>query len=350
MLQIGVSGHQLTARERDWLQHDACAGVVLFARNFASQAQVRELCQAIREAAARPQLICVDQEGGRVQRFRDGYSKLPALQGFEALYQADAKTALALAREHAWLMASEVRASGVDLSFAPVVDLARGTRAIGDRAFAADPHVVAAFTRAYVEGMHEAGMAATLKHFPGHGSVLEDTHHDAAIDPRTLDDMRAQDLLPFSAGVDAGADAVMMAHVTYPQIAPEPAGYSPRWIGDILRTQMGFRGVVFSDDIGMAAALSVGGVKARIDAHLDAGCDVVLVCHPQQVDEALVAIEGRTLNTMALINLIGRGPMAWDGLLADARREAAQAQLATLRTPQLNTDVLSGAIHVGDTA
>ena len=139
-------------------------------------------------------------------------------------------------------------------------------------------------------------------------------------------------------------------HVTYPQIAPEPAGYSPRWIGDILRTQMGFRGVVFSDDIGMAAALSVGGVKARIDAHLDAGCDVVLVCHPQQVDEALVAIEGRTLNTMALINLIGRGPMAWDGLLADARREAAQAQLATLRTPQLNTDVLSGAIHVGDTA
>ena len=210
--------------------------------------------------------------------------------------------------------------------------------------------MVAAFTRAYVEGMHEAGMAATLKHFPGHGSVLEDTHHDAAIDPRTLDDMRAQDLLPFSAGVDAGADAVMMAHVTYPQIAPEPAGYSPRWIGDILRTQMGFRGVVFSDDIGMAAALSVGGVKARIDAHLDAGCDVVLVCHPQQVDEALVAIEGRTLNTMALINLIGRGPMAWDGLLADARREAAQAQLATLRTPQLTTDVLSGAILVGDTA
>ena len=172
MLQIGVSGHELTACERDWLQHDACAGVVLFGRNFASQAQVHELCQAIREATSRPQLICVDQEGGRVPRFREGYSKLPALQGFEALYQADADAALALAREHAWLMASEVRASGVDMSFAPVVDLARGNRAIGDRAFAEAPQVVAAFTRAYVEGMHAAGMAATLKHFPGHGLSL----------------------------------------------------------------------------------------------------------------------------------------------------------------------------------
>ena len=350
MLQIGVSGHELTARERAWLQHDACAGVVLFGRNFASQAQVRELCQAIREAAPRPQLICVDQEGGRVQRFREGYSKLPALQGFEALYQTDADAALALAHEHAWLMASEVRASGVDMSFAPVVDLARGNRAIGDRAFAESPQVVAAFTRAYVEGMHEAGMAATLKHFPGHGSVLQDTHHAAAVDPRSQDEMREQDLLPFAAGIAAGADAVMMAHVTYPGIAPEPAGYSAHWIGDILRTQMGFRGVVFSDDIGMAAAHSVGGVKARIDAHLDAGCDVVLVCHPQQVDEALRAIEGRTLNTMALINLIGRGPMAWDGLLADTRRANIQAKLERLRAPELNTDVLSAAISIGDVA
>ena len=149
---------------------------------------------------------------------RQGYSRLPALQGFEALYQADADAALALAREHAWLMASEVRASGVDMSFAPVVDLARGNRAIGDRAFAEAPQVVAAFTRAYVEGMHAAGMAATLKHFPGHGSVLEDTHHAAAVDPRSLDEMREQDLRPFVSGIAAGADAVMMAHVTYPKI------------------------------------------------------------------------------------------------------------------------------------
>ena len=328
MLQIGVSGHELTSRERDWLQHDGCAGVVLFARNFASRAQVAELTHAIREAAPRPQLVSVDQEGGRVQRFREGYSPLPALQGFDALYRDDASAALELAREHAWLMASEIRATGIDLSFAPVIDLARGNRAIGNRAFSADPEVVAAFTRAYVAGMHEAGMAATLKHFPGHGSVREDTHFDDAVDNRSLDDIRAHDLVPFVAGIDAGADAVMLAHVVYPQVAPEPAGYSPRWINTILREQMGFRGVVFSDDIGMAAAFSAGGVKSRVDAHLDAGCDVVLVCHPELVAESLAAVEGRSLNTMALTGLIGRGPLGWDAALAGGASAARTGDTA----------------------
>lgn len=327
MLVIGVAGTELTAQERDWLQHDAVAGVILFKRNFASREQVAELSAAIRAAAPRPQLICVDQEGGRVQRFREGYSALPPLQGFDALYRQDPQAALALAEQHAWLMASEVRASGVDLSFAPVVDLGRGNLAIGDRAFSADPQVVAAFTAAYVRGMHSVGMAATLKHFPGHGTVLEDTHFNDASDPRSLDELRALDLIPFAAGIDAGADAVMMAHVVYPQVAPEPAGYSPRWIQQILREQMGFRGVVFSDDIGMAASFSAGGVKARVDAHLDAGCDVVLVCHPELVDESLRAVESRTLNTAALLGLIGRGALGWDGLLADARHGTTQSRL-----------------------
>ncbi|MDX3936203.1 beta-N-acetylhexosaminidase [Stenotrophomonas sp.] len=327
MLVIGVAGTELTAQERDWLQHDAVAGVILFKRNFASREQVAELSAAIRAAAPRPQLICVDQEGGRVQRFREGYSALPPLQGFDALYATDPQAALALAEQHAWLMASEVRASGVDLSFAPVVDLGRGNRAIGDRAFSADPQVVAAFTAAYVRGMHSVGMAATLKHFPGHGTVLEDTHFDDASDPRTLDELRALDLVPFAAGIRAGADAVMMAHVVYPQVAPEPAGYSPRWIQQILRGEMGFRGVVFSDDIGMAASFSAGGVKARVDAHLDAGCDVVLVCHPELVEESLRAVEGRTLNTAALLGLIGRGALGWDGLLADSRHGTTQSRL-----------------------
>ncbi len=327
MLVIGVAGTELTAQERDWLQHDAVAGVILFKRNFASRDQVADLSAAIRAAAPRPQLVCVDQEGGRVQRFRDGYSDLPPLQRFGELYAGDPQAALALAEEHAWLMASEVRASGVDLSFAPVVDLARGNRAIGDRAFSDDPQVVAAFTRAYVRGMHSVGMAATLKHFPGHGTVLEDTHFDDAVDPRPLDTLRAEDLVPFVAGIEAGADAVMMAHVAYPQVAPEPAGYSRRWIEEILRAEMGFRGVVFSDDIGMAAAFSAGGVRSRIDAHLDAGCDVVLVCHPELVEESLRAVEGRALNTAALAGLLGRGALGWDGLLADARYGAAQARL-----------------------
>ncbi|HLM52031.1 MAG TPA: beta-N-acetylhexosaminidase, partial [Pseudoxanthomonas sp.] len=289
MLVIGISGTELTAQERDWLQHDAVAGVILFTRNYASREQVTELCAAIRSAAPRPQLVCVDQEGGRVQRFREGFSALPPLAGFDAHYARDRQDALRRAEEHAWLMASEIRACGIDISFAPVVDLARGNRAIGDRAFSADPRAVAEFTRAYVRGMHGVGMAATLKHFPGHGTVLEDTHFDDAVDPRPLEALRETDLVPFAAGIEAGADAVMLAHVSYPAVAPEPAGYSPFWINTVLREEMGFRGVVFSDDIGMAAAFSVGGVKARIDVHLDAGCDAVLVCSPKLVDESLRA-------------------------------------------------------------
>jgi len=330
MLLIGVAGTELTAQERDWLQHDAVAGVVLFKRNFQDRQQVAALSAAIRDAAPRPQLICVDQEGGRVQRFREGYSALPPLQELGAAYADDPQAALARAEQHAWLMASEIRASGLDLSFAPVVDLGHGNRAIGDRAFSDDPQTVAAFTAAYVRGMHSAGMAATLKHFPGHGTVIEDTHVDTAIDPRGLDDLRARDLVPFIAGIDAGADAVMMAHVVYPQVAPEPAGYSRHWIEEILRGDMGFRGVVFSDDIGMAASFSAGGVKARVDAHLDAGCDVVLVCHPELVEESLRAVEHRTCNTAALLGLIGRGALGWDGLLADARHGDTRTHLLEL--------------------
>ena len=328
MLVIGVAGTELTAQERDWLQHDACGGVILFKRNFASKTQVAELSAAIRDTATRPQLICVDQEGGRVQRFQEGYSTLPPLEGFDRLYADDRMRALALAEEHAWLMASEIRATGVDLSFAPVVDLGRGNLAIGNRAFSADPEVVADFTRAYVRGMHSAGMAATLKHFPGHGSVREDTHFDIAIDDRPLDAIRALDLVPFVAGVEAKADAVMLAHVTYPQVAPEPAGYSPFWIDDILRREMGFRGVVFSDDIGMAAAFSAGGVKQRIDAHFDAGCDVVLVCHPELAEESLAAVEGRRLDPTVMASLMGRGATDWNALLAEQRYGDARTRLS----------------------
>lgn len=329
MLAIGISGKELTAEERDWLQHPACAGVILFSRNFASRDQVAELTEAIRAAAPRPQLICVDQEGGRVQRFREGYADLPPLEVFGSRYAADRTGAVALAEEHAWLMASEIRATGIDLSFAPVVDLGRGNRAIGNRAFHADPAIVAEFTRAYVRGMHAAGMAATLKHFPGHGSVLEDTHFDEAVDNRSLEILRAEDLLPFVAGIDAGADAVMMAHVRYPAVAPEPAGYSPRWINEILRGDLGFRGVVFSDDVGMAAAEFAGGIAGRLAAHLDAGCDVVLVCPPSLVADALAAMDQRPVSNNAnLASLLGRGPAGWQGLLAQPRYDSARTRLS----------------------
>jgi beta-N-acetylhexosaminidase len=326
MLLIGIAGPALAQGERDWLRHPAVGGVILFKRNFESRAQVTDLCRELRAAVDKPLLLCVDQEGGPVQRFQDGFSRLPELSRFGALHDRDAPAALAQATEHAWLMASEIRAIGLDLSFAPVVDLKRGNRAIGERAFHVEPGIAAELGRAYVRGMHAAGMAATLKHFPGHGSVLEDTHFDAAVDPRPLETLRAEDLLPFEAGIAAGAEAVMMAHVTYPAVDAEAAGYSRRWIR-LLREELGFRGVVFSDDIGMAAAESAGGVAARIHAHYDAGCDSVLVCAPGLVPDALAAMDARAVDASALHALLGRPALDWDALAGEPRWREARATL-----------------------
>lgn len=327
MLVIGIAGATLAAHERAWLQHPSVGGVILFARNIHDRDQVVALNAALREAAGKPLLLCVDQEGGRVARLREGFSALPPLAGFDALYRVDPDGALALAHQHAWLIAREVRAAGFDLSYTPVVDLGRGNRAIGDRAFSADPAVVAAFAEAYVGGLHAGGMAATLKHFPGHGSVLEDTHFEHAIDPRDLATLRAEDLVPFAAGIRAGAEAVMMAHVTYPAVAPEAAGYARPWI-ELLRGELGFTGVVFSDDIGMAAAHGAGGVAGRIHAHYDAGCDSVLVCHPELVEASLAAMEQRAdLRPDALHALIDRAPAGFDALAAEPAYAAARAAL-----------------------
>jgi len=316
MLLIGIAGTELAPQERHWLQNDAVAGVVLFKRNFVSRTQIMDLCAAIRATVKRPLLLTVDQEGGRVQRFREGYTALSPLQHFGDMYQHDPAAALQQAYEHAGCMASEIRDSGLDLSFAPIADLACGNAAIGDRAFSADPQITAALIQSYIQGMHSVGMPATLKHFPGHGTVPEDTHIAVAVDDRPLEILESRDLLPFQAGIAAGADAVMMAHVIYPCIDPEPAGYSARWIKQILCQQMGFNGVVFSDDIGMAAAFSAGGVAERVHRHLDAGCDAVLVCDPILVEEALSAVSKRTLNSAGLLGLIAHGARSGERLLA----------------------------------
>lgn len=329
MLVIGISATELQPAERDWLAHPAVGGVILFTRNFASRQQVTDLCAELRAAAPRPLIVCVDQEGGPVQRFREGFSALPELSRLGALFDTDAVGAMQLARRHAWLMASEMRAIGLDLSFAPVVDLKRGNRAIGERAFHASPGIVANLGAAYVQGLHAAGMVATLKHFPGHGSVLEDTHYDAALDPRPLAVLEAEDLLPFRTGFSAGAEAVMMAHVSYPAVDVEPAGYSRVWI-DYLRRELKFSGVIFSDDIGMAAAHSVGGVAARLKAHYDAGCDSVLVCAPGLVPDALVAMDRIEIRVDALAMLRGREVVDWATLVADARWREAQESLTQL--------------------
>lgn len=326
MLVIGISGTTLQAQEREWLAHPGVGGVILFTRNFASREQIMELCEQLRGAAPRPLILCVDQEGGPVQRFRAGFSVLPELSRYGAAFDTDAAAAMEDVRRHAWLMAAELRAVGVDLSFAPVVDLKRGNRAIGERAFHLTPGIVANLGAAHVQGMHAAGMAATLKHFPGHGTVVEDTHFAVALDPRSLEVLEAEDLLPFRTGFSAGAEAVMMAHVTYPAVDADPAGYSRVWI-DYLRRELEFSGVVFSDDIGMAAAESAGGIAARLHAHYDAGCDSVLVCAPALVPDALAAMRADDIRPDALATLAGRDRIAWSALVADARWSEARARL-----------------------
>jgi beta-N-acetylhexosaminidase len=226
-----------------------------------------------------------------------------------------------------------MRALDVDISFAPVIDLARGNRAIGERAFHADPAVVSALGLAYLRGMRLGGMAATLKHFPGHGSVLEDTHFDNAADPRTLDELRETDLVPFVDAIAVGAEAVMLAHVAYPAVDAAPAGYSRVWIEDILRGDLGFRGVVFSDDIGMAAAESAGGIGARIDAHLSAGCDLVLVCGPALVADAIAAVRGRpSCSPDKLAALRGMVASTWASLADNPQRHRFISRLIALNS------------------
>lgn len=334
MLMIGVAALELAEHEKRWLAAPGVAGVLLFARNYASREQLIALCEAIREVDD-GLLIAVDQEGGPVQRFRDGFTRLPPLATIGAVYQRDPDEAIRLAEEHAWVMASELRASGVDFSFAPVVDLARGNAAIGLRAFHADPAVAAELGQAYVRGMHLGGMAAVLKHFPGHGSVAIDTHKAQAIDPRGLDEIRRDDLLPFAECIEARVEAVMMAHVTYPAVDSRPAGYSKVWIEQILRGELGFAGAVISDDISMAAAGAAGSVGERVRAHLDAGCDLVLACFPEVVDEAIAAMPGgASPMPPQLAAMRGALGSSWDGLTNNPQRERFVARITALNADQ----------------
>ncbi|RAO77989.1 beta-N-acetylhexosaminidase [Dyella jiangningensis] len=331
MLMIGLAGTTLAPAEHAWLTASGVSGVILFARNFESREQLMALVDAIRDVGGEDMLIAVDQEGGPVQRFREGFTRLPPLSTIGAEYARDPENAIRLAEEHAWVMSSELRASGVDFSFAPVVDLARGNAAIGPRAFHADPAIAAELTQAYVRGMHLGGMAAVLKHFPGHGSVAVDTHKAAAIDPRPLDEIRRDDLVPFVEGIAAHAEAVMIAHVIYPEVDAQPAGFSRRWIGEILRGELGFNGAVISDDISMAAAGAAGGAAERVRAHLDAGCDLVLACFPNVVDEAIAAVQGHAAAAPErLAALRGAVASTWEGLLDNPQRDRFIARVTAL--------------------
>lgn len=336
MLIIGITDKTVQPAERDWIRAPQVSGVILFKRNFDSREQVTRLIADIRAARNEPLLVCVDQEGGPVQRFHGEFTRLPALARIGEAMAHDPRRALELASEHAWLMASEMRAIDIDLSFAPVLDLAIRNVIVGERAFHADPQIVSQLGLEYVRSMRLAGMAATVKHFPGHGSVREDTHIEKAIDPRTLDEIRATDMVPFADALQAGAEAVMMGHVTYPAVDANAAGYSSTWIGDILRGEMGFNGVVMSDDISMAAAESAGGIAARIAAHRAAGCDLVLVCKPEVVPEALAAVrDAGPCDRDAIDALRGKVAPTWQALIGNPQRARFAARLTELETANI---------------
>lgn len=285
-LLIGLSGFEVSSEELRWLSHPAVGGVVLFTRNYHDLAQLSQLTASIIDAAGRDLLICVDHEGGRVQRFRDGFVRLPPLAVLGKMYADSAANAMDFAYRHGRVMATELLLCGVDLSFAPVLDVGDRSEVIGDRAFAADTAVIIKLSGAYIAGMHDSGMAATGKHFPGHGSVVADSHSDDVCDPRSFEEIEQLDLKPFAALSDK-LDAMMMAHVLYPAADDQPAGYSTFWIKTILRQKLAYQGTIFSDDLGMFAAKVAGSLLDRARDSLDAGCDAVLVCDPEDVRQLL---------------------------------------------------------------
>jgi beta-N-acetylhexosaminidase len=276
---IDLEGTELSAKERILLQDKAVGGVLLFTRNYKDLETLKALIKDIRLSCNRPVLIAVDHEGGRVWRFQDSFSKLPAARRYGELYAHNKEQGLELARNAGWVMASELLDCGIDLSLAPVLDLDKGISAvIGDRAFGSDPEVIASVAGAFIEGMRKVGMAATGKHFPGHGSCAPDSHFAEAIDPRSFESILSEDLIPFKALKDK-LGAIMPAHVIYPAIDSVPAGFSRRWLKDILRNQLNFSGAIISDCLSMKGAAAIGGdfvVRARMA--LDAGCDMVILC------------------------------------------------------------------------
>ncbi|WP_246479996.1 beta-N-acetylhexosaminidase [Motiliproteus sediminis] len=331
-LMLDLQGQVLTEQERSLLLQPAVGGVILFSRNYQDPIQLRQLTAAIR--ALRPELlIAVDHEGGRVQRFRSGFTRIPAMAALGRLCAEDSGAALALARDCGWLLAAELIASGVDFSFAPVLDLDHGISAvIGDRAFGAQPEQVIALAGELMAGMHEAGMATTGKHFPGHGGVEADSHVAIPVDNRDYATIERQDLRPFARFARQGMDAVMPAHVIYAECDSQPAGFSSFWLQQVLRQRLGFDGVIFSDDLSMEGAVVAGSYPERAWAALDAGCDMVLVCNqPQAAREVLDWLQQQDVRPSSrLTRMKARPAESFANLAQHPRWQRCVAQLQQL--------------------
>ncbi len=332
-LMADLRGPMPAVHELELLQRDCVGGVILFARNFRSPEQLRELTDAIRQCAPHL-LIAVDQEGGRVQRFHEGFETLPPLRAIGKVFEADAGKGLALARDCGWVNASEVIAAGLDFTFAPVLDLFDPeSPAIGSRAFSADPEAVAGLGRAFIEGMSRAGMAAVGKHFPGHGLVGTDSHLELPVDERSGEEIRSRDLLPFIRCHESLA-GIMPAHVTYPALCPHPAGFSRYWLQTVLRGEIGFAGAIFSDDLSMNAAHVAGPIEDRLERALAAGCDMLLVCNaPEDALRAADWLEReRIAGNPSLLRMRAKPAPApenktWQSAVAGIRRLCAEGGL-----------------------
>jgi beta-N-acetylhexosaminidase len=319
---LGLEGPELSAEERSLLEHPLVGGIILFTRNYRTPEQVAALVAAVHGLRQPHLLVAVDHEGGRVQRFRDGFTRLPPVRRLGEIYDAEPFRAKQLARLTGWLMATELRAVGVDFSFAPVLDLDYGVSGvIGDRAFHADPDAVSELAHAWMSGMQKAGMEAVGKHFPGHGGVAADSHQELPVDPRPPADLRVADLRVFERLVHYGIAALMPAHVVYPQVDDRPAGFSTVWLQTVLRHELGFQGVIFSDDLDMAGAQVAGSPAERALAALAAGCDMVLSCNDRQA--AVAILDGLRYNPdpvsqLRLIRLHGRGRLTLARMRASA--------------------------------
>ena len=298
-VMVDIAGTSLSAEECVRLRHPGVGGVILFSRNYESPAQLRALTRTIAALRSPALLIAVDHEGGRVQRFRHGFTVLPAARRIGELHDRDVALAVRIAHATGFVLAYELLQQGVDFSFAPVLDIDFGrSGVIGDRAFHGDPAAVAALACAQIRGLHAAGMPAVGKHFPGHGHVSADSHLEVPIDDRSIAAIMAADMVPYPAAIAAGLDGVMPAHVIYPQLDDRPAGFSSRWITQVLRTDLGFGGLIFSDDLSMEGASVAGGIVERAAAAFEAGCDMVLVCNaPASAETLLASMSSRVLRT-----------------------------------------------------
>lgn len=332
-VMLDVEGTELNADDIRRLQHPMVGGVILFARNYESLAQLKALTESIHKVRQPPLLIAVDHEGGRVQRFREGFTRIPPMREFGKIWDKHPKRAKQLAEEAGWVLAAELRAHGIDFSFTPVLDVDYGnSTVIGDRAFHRDTHAIVDLANSLMLGLKRGGMAVVGKHFPGHGFIAADSHVAIPVDERSYAEIERTDIEPFRRMIDMGMQAVMPAHVIYPKVDEKPAGFSKIWLQQVLRKHLGFNGVIFSDDLSMEGAVVAGNVTQRALAALNAGCDMVLVCNrPDLADELLDTLEG-PMNAVSLARIArmhgGHHPTSMRALHENAEFMKAVHQVA----------------------